>query len=92
MDIFVQEAKGKLELVEKFVNRRGNKFVVCNEPTLADYYMFEVLDILLREEKTILDSYPKLKGIHNQMKNRSHIAAFLKSDRRFDKPVAVSDA
>lgn len=50
MDTFVQQAKEKLNLVEKFVNQRGKKFVVCDEPTLADYYMFEVLDILLREE------------------------------------------
>ncbi|GJQ09827.1 hypothetical protein GpartN1_g1618.t1 [Galdieria partita] len=92
MNTFVQEARGKLELVEKFVTHRGNKFTVCNEPTLSDYYMFEVMDILLREENKILDSYPKLKEIHSQMKNRPNIAAFLKSDRRFDKPVPVSDA
>ncbi|KAK4522691.1 hypothetical protein GAYE_PCTG14G0581 [Galdieria yellowstonensis] len=93
MDTFVQEAKGKLELVEKFVQRRTkSQYLVCDEPTLADYYMYEVLDILAREVKTILESYPKLQAIHAQMKSRPNIAAYLKSERRFDKPVPVSDS
>eukprot|EP00871_Galdieria_phlegrea_P004679 jgi/Galph1/5211/GphlegSOOS_G3861.1 len=92
MDSFLRESKEKLELMEKFCNRRKSTFMVCDEPTMADYYMFEVLDILQREESHILDSFPKLKAFHDKMKNRPNIAAFLKSDKRFDKPVPVADS
>lgn len=53
-DEFVQQAKGKLELVEKFMKRQGKQYLASAEPTFADYLMFMVIDVIKRQKVCLL--------------------------------------
>eukprot|EP00871_Galdieria_phlegrea_P000720 jgi/Galph1/1649/GphlegSOOS_G310.1 len=86
---FITEVKGKLELVERFLKRRGKTYTVCDDATLADYYLFEILDIIKRQKDDILKEFPHLESLYQRMKSRPNIAAYVQSDRYFDKPVPV---
>ncbi|KAK4528446.1 hypothetical protein GAYE_SCF56G6389 [Galdieria yellowstonensis] len=89
---FVQEVKGKLDLVEKFMKRQGKPYLASSEPTFADYLMFEVLDVIKRQQEDILKDFPLLQGFYEKMGSRPNIVAYRKSDRFYEKPVPVEDS
>ncbi|GJQ13861.1 hypothetical protein GpartN1_g5652.t1 [Galdieria partita] len=89
---FVKEVKGKLDLVEKFMKRQGKPYLASSEPTFADYLMFEVLDVIKRQQDDILKEFSHLDSFYDKMKSRPNIIAYRQSDRFFEKPVPVEDA
>ncbi|GMS85715.1 hypothetical protein PENTCL1PPCAC_7890 [Pristionchus entomophagus] len=64
-------------LLKKYAN--GEKFVLGDKVSYADYLLFEELDIALILSSTVLDAFPVLKAYHARFAKReglqAHIAA-----------------
>ncbi|GJQ12079.1 hypothetical protein GpartN1_g3870.t1 [Galdieria partita] len=89
---FYSEMSQRLDNLEKVVQSQNATYSVSDRPTFADYWLEEQLDYLLRIKPSILDGRNALQRIYHNMRSRPNIEAYLKSDRRIDKPVPVDDA
>ncbi|GJD06853.1 Glutathione S-transferase P [Galdieria sulphuraria] len=89
---FYMDISQRLNNLEKFVQYQNADYSVCNTPTFADYWLEEQLDYLLRIKSSILHGRNALQRVYHNMRSRPNIEAYLKSERRIDKPVPVDDA
>jgi glutathione S-transferase len=60
-------------------NNGGNGFLVGNDITFADYWMFNSLESLKSIDATILNDYHLISALHDRIGARPGIAAWLKS-------------
>lgn len=65
--------------LEKFSVALGEKDYPLGYLTWADFYLFNVLDLLLRMDEKSLDSWPNLKKLHERM-NVESIKAYRKTE------------
>ncbi|GMT16401.1 hypothetical protein PFISCL1PPCAC_7698 [Pristionchus fissidentatus] len=73
----------ELEKVEKLLKKHANgeKFVLGNKLSYADYMLFEELDIALVLSPTSLDAFPVLKAYHTRFAQRDNLKAHLATRR-----------
>ncbi|GJQ13854.1 hypothetical protein GpartN1_g5645.t1 [Galdieria partita] len=91
-DKFVENASNRLALLEKYVSKRNTPYLVGEDTTFADYHLLEVIHIIQRVQSDIVRPYSWLTSFCQKMESRPNIAEYLKSSRRFEKPVPLPHA
>ncbi|CAF1194290.1 unnamed protein product [Didymodactylos carnosus] len=66
-----------LETLQKIYE--GNNFFVGNHLTWADLWFYDITETVLNTDSTILDKYPNLQKIRQQVEQDAKVAAYLKS-------------
>jgi glutathione S-transferase len=89
---FVSNASNRFSLLEKFVSSRNTPYLVGQDTTFADYHLLEVIHIIQRVQSDIIRPYSWLQSFCQKMESRPNIAEYLKSSRRFEKPVPLPHA
>eukprot|EP00761_Pharyngomonas_kirbyi_P011772 gb/GECH01011798.1/.p1 GENE.gb/GECH01011798.1/~~gb/GECH01011798.1/.p1 ORF type:complete len:215 (+),score=63.50 gb/GECH01011798.1/:1-645(+) len=67
-------------------NADGAKYFVGDDITIADYLIFEMIDLALRLDSNALQDFPLLASYHKRFSERSNIAKYLASGRRPERP------
>jgi len=85
-------AQDELEKLEKLGSKHSSfvdlakttSYLIGDKVTFADYALFEVLDVLLVLDPTILDKHQGLKKYHAYVEKRPKLAEYLHSSTRKD--------
>ncbi|GJQ08599.1 hypothetical protein GpartN1_g390.t1 [Galdieria partita] len=78
---YLETAKKQLELLEKYLNRRGKPYVVGDKPCFADYNLLAMLDCMHRLKEDLLDPFELVNKYYGRMKQRPPLAAYFQSNR-----------
>eukprot|EP00871_Galdieria_phlegrea_P001607 jgi/Galph1/2447/GphlegSOOS_G1121.1 len=89
---FAESASNRFALLEKYVSRHGKQYLIGDDTCFADYHLLEVIHIIQRIQSDIVRPYSWLSAFCQRMEQRSNIAEYLKSTRRFEKPVPLAHA
>ncbi|KAK4528454.1 hypothetical protein GAYE_SCF56G6397 [Galdieria yellowstonensis] len=89
---FVSNASNRFALLEKFMSSRNTPYLAGQDTTFADYHLLEVIHIIQRVQSDIIRPYSWLQSFCQKMESRPNIAEYLKSSRRFEKPVPLPHA
>ena len=71
----------KLTRLERWFEMRDGPFVASKEISLADFFVYEVLDLLVHFDPAVLASFPKCAAFHMHIHTLPQIAAYRASDR-----------
>ena len=77
---FAEELPKHFENLQTLANAygEGGSFFVGNKLTLADLYVYDVLENILEVDANVLDKYSWLKKNRQEVANQPNIAAYLK--------------
>ncbi|KAK4525947.1 hypothetical protein GAYE_SCF18G3856 [Galdieria yellowstonensis] len=78
---YLETAKKQLELLDKYLTRRGKSYSVSDKPCFADYNLLAMLDCMYRLKEDLFDSLGSVKQYYLRMKQRPNIAAYMQSNR-----------
>lgn len=71
---------GYVQAFEKAIKNNGGDYLVGANITVADYSVFDMVDIVQRIVPDLLDEAPTLKAWHERMLARAGIAAYIASN------------
>lgn len=89
--LFTQTLAGGLESIDAYIKKRGTKFAVSDELSIADFSLFEVLaglDTCSTEllGASVLEAYPALSAFYAAFKAEPKIAAIIASAQWMQRP------
>lgn len=90
VDFFQKYLPDKLKSLNAYLD--GKKFFSGNEPTYVDFIYWEIFDQLRIMSPGCLDEYENVVAFKKTVENLPAIAAFLKSDRWYERPINNKNA
>ncbi|KAL0973665.1 hypothetical protein UPYG_G00208080 [Umbra pygmaea] len=79
-DPYIKDLPNHLDKFEAVLVKNKTGFLVGNQPSFADYCLFDLMLNQLVLCPTCLDTFPSLKSFVEKMKSRPKVKAFLESD------------
>jgi glutathione S-transferase P len=74
-----------LEPFEHLLTKNGGRSFVGSSLTVADFAVFDILDLHMRIMPDIIAQFPALSALHQAIAADPNVAAYLKSDKRQSK-------
>jgi len=89
-EAYIADLPGKLEPFEKLMIKLGNSkngFCVGQKKSVADYCLFDILDVHLVLAPKCLDTFPQLQAFNQAVQARAGVAAYRQSDKHKNMPI-----